>query len=79
MAIFFAFLANDGAAVSGIKEAKLVTVVRIKFTAAVIRADKVASLICATVSKAGKFVLMVAIASSIFCNPSVLGLALYCL
>ena len=50
-----------GGPVAGSSEAKLFTVVRIRFTAAVILTESAASLICAACNKAGKLALMSAI------------------
>src|SRR5581483_751475 len=72
-------LRDVGMEVCGINAAKLLTVVRIRFTAAVIRAERVGLEICADCSTAGKFWLRSEMAPWIFCSVVAFGLALYSL
>ena len=60
----------------GISEAKLLTLVRIRFTAAVIRAESAGSLMRAAWRSAGKLWFVSWIRPSIFCKVSALGLVL---
>ena len=66
-------------AVWGINAAKLFTVVRIRFTAAVMRADNTGFPMCADCSSAGIFWLRSEITFWIFCSVVALGFALYSL
>ncbi len=63
--------------VCGISAAKLLTVVRIRLTAAVIRAESIGFPMCADCSSAGRFWLRSEITLWIFCSVAGLGLALY--
>ena len=62
----------DGDAAFGIRAAKLFTVVKIRFTAAVIRLESAGLLMCAACSRAGKLCEVSWIRLSIFCNVSAL-------